>query len=82
MFIICIISYIPEHHRVQISPGVTTGELLKFFVEKNICIKSNVISQNFTYGGLLATGSHVRPVLYNITVEIIRKSVDSLRILI
>ena len=56
---------LPEHHRVQISPGVTTGELLKFFMEKNICIKADVIAQNFTYGGLLATGSHVSlPLVY------------------
>ena len=48
---------------VRISAGVTTGELLKLFLEKNVCFKTNVIAQNFTYGGVLATGSHVRHIV-------------------
>jgi DNA-binding phage protein len=43
---------------VIISPGVTTGELMKLFMDKKVCFKTDVIAQNFTYGGVLATGSH------------------------
>ena len=46
-----------ESKTVTISPGVTTGELMTFFLH-NIC--SNVLLANVTYGGILTGGCHVR----------------------
>lgn len=45
---------------VTIVPGVTTGELSKFFKKNNVCLKSDVILDKVTYGGVIATGCHVR----------------------
>ena len=45
---------------VTIVPGVTTGDLSKFFKKNNVCLKSNVILDKVTYGGVIATGCHVR----------------------
>ena len=44
---------------VTISPGVTTWEMKKFFMEHNICFESDVVSLAFTYGGITVTGCHV-----------------------
>lgn len=44
---------------VTISPGVTTGELMKFFLIYQICFESDVILPNVTYGGILSGGCHV-----------------------
>ena len=59
---------------VTFTPGVTTGELLDVFLEENVCFSSDVIAQNFTYGGVLSTGSHVgfyfcTTYLYSIHIE-------------
>lgn len=45
---------------VTIAPGVTTGELSDFFTKNNVCLKSNVILDKVMYGGVIATGCHVR----------------------
>ena len=58
---LCIsFSYYTGKQEVTISPGVTTGELMNLFMKEKICFKTDVIAQNFTYGGVLANGSHVR----------------------
>lgn len=49
-----------EDITVTIVPGVTTGDLSKFFKKNNVCLKSNVILDKVTYGGVIATGCHVR----------------------
>ena len=33
---------------------------MNLFMKEKICFKTDVIAQNFTYGGVLANGSHVR----------------------
>ena len=45
---------------VTVVPGLTTGDLSKFFTKNNVCLKSNVILDKVTYGGVIATGCHVR----------------------
>ena len=49
-----------EDITVTIVPGVTTGDLSAFFKKNNVCLKSNVILDKVTYGGVIATGCHVR----------------------
>ncbi len=44
---------------VTISPGVTTGELMEFFLNNEICFESDVILPTVTYGGVLSGGCHV-----------------------
>ena len=44
---------------VTISPGVTTGELMEFFLKYNVCFESDVILATVTYGGVLSGGCHV-----------------------
>ena len=51
---------VSEWRTVTISPGVTTGELMTFFLHNNICFESNVLLANVTYGGILTGGCHVR----------------------
>jgi len=43
---------------VTLVPGVTTGELSQFFTKNNVCLKSDVILDKVTYGGVIATGCH------------------------
>ncbi|CAB4018459.1 FAD linked oxidase domain-containing [Paramuricea clavata] len=43
---------------VTIAPGVTTGELSKFFTDNNVCFKTDAILDKATYGGLIAAGCH------------------------
>lgn len=44
---------------VTISPGVTTGELMQFFLKEGVCFESDVILPTVTYGGVLCGGCHV-----------------------
>ena len=44
---------------VTIAPGVTTGELMDFFLSERVCFYSDVILMNVTYGGVMSTGCHV-----------------------
>ena len=53
-----------EWRTVTISPGVTTGELMTFFLQNNVCFESDVILPNVTYGGILTGGCHVRTFEY------------------
>ena len=50
---------------VTISPGVTTGELMRFFLDHNICFESDVLLSTVTYGGVLSGGCHVKFVKCN-----------------
>ena len=45
--------------KVKMSPGATTGEMLDFSLNNNLCFESNAILLTVTYGGLLTTGCHV-----------------------
>ena len=45
---------------MTISPGVTTGELMAFFLKYNVCFESDVLLPTVTYGGVLTGGCHVR----------------------
>ena len=54
----------PEKTTVTISPGVTTGELMAFFLANNICFESDAILSTMTYGGLFTGGCHVSFVIY------------------
>ncbi|XP_020631040.1 uncharacterized protein LOC110068020 isoform X1 [Orbicella faveolata] len=47
-----------EDITVTIVPGVTTGDLSMFFKKNNVCLKSDVILDKVTYGGVIATGCH------------------------
>ncbi len=49
-----------DNKRVTISPGVTVGELMSFFLNHEICFESNVILPTVTYGGTFSGGCHVR----------------------
>ena len=49
-----------EPRTVTISPGVTTGELMAFFLKYNICFESDVLLPTVTYGGIFSGGCHVR----------------------
>ena len=44
---------------VAISPGVTTGELMSFFLQFDVCFESDVIIPTVTYGGVFSGGCHV-----------------------
>ena len=44
---------------VTISPGVTGGELMKFFLQRDVCFESDVVLPTVTYGGVLSGGCHV-----------------------
>ena len=45
---------------VTISPGVTNGELMAFFLKnKTVCFESGIILPTVTYGGILSGGCHV-----------------------
>ena len=44
---------------MTISPGVTTGELMAFFLKYNVCFESDVLLPTVTYGGVLTGGCHV-----------------------
>ena len=46
------------------SPGATTGEMLEFSLNHNVCLESNAILLAAAYGGLFSTGCHVSD-LYN-----------------
>ena len=48
-----------EKTAVILSPGVTTGELMEFFLENDICFESDVILPTVTYGGVMSGGCHV-----------------------
>ncbi|XP_028399847.1 uncharacterized protein LOC114523183 [Dendronephthya gigantea] len=43
---------------ITMAPGVTTGELSKFFTENNVCFNTDVILDKVTYGGVIAPGCH------------------------
>ena len=51
---------VSEWRTVTISPGVTNGELMTFFLRNNICFESGIVLPNVTYGGVLTGGCHVR----------------------
>lgn len=57
----CVIDFVPLDNRtlVTISPGVTTGELMQFFLLQGVCFESDVILPTVTYGGVLSGGCHV-----------------------
>ena len=44
---------------MTISPGVTTGELSKMFLQEKVCFMADVTLNSVTYGGVLSTGCHV-----------------------
>ena len=48
-----------EKTEVTLSPGVTGGELMEFFLNNDICFESDVILPTVTYGGVLSGGCHV-----------------------
>lgn len=50
---------VEEKTAVTISPGVTTGELMEFFLKHEVCFESDVILPTVTYGGVLSGGCHV-----------------------
>lgn len=43
---------------VEISPSVTTGDLMTYFLNNDCCIKSDVILETVYYAGVVATGCH------------------------
>ena len=49
---------------VTIAPGVTTGELMKVFLEEGVCFKSDAVFMALTYGGVMTTGCHVKIFTY------------------
>ena len=44
---------------MTISPGVTVAELMKFFLQRDICFESDLLLPTATYGGILSGGCHV-----------------------
>lgn len=44
---------------MTIAPGVTTGQLMKFFLDNDVCFKADVILASVTYGGVFSGGCHV-----------------------
>ena len=44
---------------VTMGTGVTTGDFMKFQLENNLCIPTNVILREVTMGGVLLGGCHV-----------------------
>ena len=44
---------------MAISPGVTTGELMSFFLQFDVCFESDVVLPTVTYGGVFSGGCHV-----------------------
>lgn len=44
---------------VTIAPGVTTGQLMQFFLDNEVTFKSDVILPSVTYGGVFSGGCHV-----------------------
>ena len=48
-----------EKMAVTISPGVTTGELMSFFLKHDVCFEADVILPTVTYGGVFSGGCHV-----------------------
>ena len=49
---------------MTISPGVTGGELMSFFLKYDICFESDVVLPTVTYGGVLSGGCHVSAISY------------------
>ena len=50
---------------MTISSGVTTGELMAFFLKYDVCFESDVVLPTVTYGGVFTGGCHVRKMLLN-----------------
>ena len=48
---------------MTISPGVTTGELMGFFLKHDICVNADALLSTVTYGGLVSGGCHVNLVV-------------------
>lgn len=44
---------------VTIVPGVTTGQLMQFFLDNDVTFLSDVILPSVTYGGVFSGGCHV-----------------------
>ena len=44
---------------VTIAPGVTTGELMQFFLDNKVCFKADALLASVTYGGVFSGGCHV-----------------------
>ena len=44
---------------VTIAPGVTTGQLMQFFLDNDVTFLADVILPSVTYGGVLSGGCHV-----------------------
>ena len=44
---------------VTVSPGVTNGELMRVFLNNDICFESDIIIPTVTYGGGFSGGCHV-----------------------
>ena len=53
-----------EERTITISPGVTTGELMAFFLQHNICFESDVVLPTVTYGGVFTGACHVRTAVF------------------
>lgn len=62
-----------EKTEVTLSPGVTGGELMEFFLNNDICFESDVILPTVTYGGVLSGGCHVSTVdiLVNVHMHVL-----------
>ena len=65
-----------DEYEAVIAPGVTTGELMKQFLAKNVCLESDVILPSVTYGGILTTGCHVCTliIMYNYNMVYAREN--------
>ena len=59
-----------KERTITISPGVTTGELMTFFLQNDVCFESDVLLATVTYGGIFSGGCHVRATIQHLcTVE-------------
>lgn len=55
----CIIILSCAETEVTIVPGVTTGQLMQFFLDNDVTFKSDLILPSVTYGGVFSGGCHV-----------------------
>jgi len=47
------------HHSDEHLSGVTTGQLMQFFLANDVCFMADVLLPSVTYGGVLSGGCHV-----------------------
>lgn len=53
-----------ELKTITIVSGVTTGELMAFFLKNDVCFESDVLLPTVTYGGVFTGGCHVRTLVH------------------